>query len=1254
MRLPRRAVRHLKVAYGYLQRTSGDRAQNMERAIALLARALEALDPALHSQQWARTQNDLASAYTDRVLGDQAENLEAAITHYMLALDVDPAICEAGEWGSFHANLAMAYRLRVRGGRAQNVDNAIAHYEQALEIFTHDDHPESWAQLQHMLGMAYSDRVNGDHARNAEDAIDHMRNALAVFTPDTHPEQWAGICGTLGLEYGDRTLGDRAQNLEDAIAFFKQALQVYTPNTNPLVTGGIHSSLGAVYLNRVRGEPGRNAEAAVQHLGQAVELLGDQNYDESSAETEARLGIAYLKLPGLRDPNVEQAIVHLSRAVAFLSVEPASELTAMARDSLGYGYINRSRGDPAQNIEQAIPLFEAAVAISGQLGDQQGCITSNLNLAAAHLRRIRGDQAENAEQAMAFLDRVLNIRSRSADPDGWAEVQVDFGIAYRERPVGDRAQNLQKAMEYCRQALEVYGRDTAPVEWARVQGLLGDLYARALLGDRAQNLEQAIEHCERALEVYTRNACPAEWASTQVSLGEVWSKRLMGESEVNFANAITRFHQALDVYTREAYPTEWARTENQLGIVYLEDLRRAGFATFPDAADQAMRHFRRALEVYTVDAYPERHATVTSNLGFASVAQGGRPDDVEQAIRELQRSLEVLRRDVKPELWAGTHINLGLAYYRRVSGDRSANLSRSAEHLGQALEVCTPEVFPAQCRVAAELLARTYFDSAAWPESLAAFDQAILAGEALLASAYTEHGRRAEASETSHLHAQAVWCLLKLRRPGEALQRLEAGKARLLAEALALGDVDLAVLPEAERTAIHSARNQVHALEADIRRDQPPVPGDGSARVAEQLRVARADLLQVLQTIRQERPGLLPTGAAEQEILRLVPPGGALVAPVVTSKGGAAFVLPHDTKEVSADQVLDLPSLTESALGSLLSAETGMARLYSFDQEDDNSRLLDTPTAQLWELLMGRIHDRLVALGLQPGAPITLVPQGGLALLPLHAAWRVDKGQRRYILDDWTLTYSPSAYALMMSRRRLSDPRRRELSLLAVADPTGDLPHARHEVDDVSAEFVADRCQILRGPDATRARLLEAASGHSYLHLACHGAYNWADPMASHLMLAGRDPFTLAEIISDLDLERARLVALSACETGLTDRAAPDEYFGLPAGFLQAGAPAVLASLWPVSDLSTSLLIGRFYRHHLGDHHDPATALREAQLWLREARTTELRLGERWELEWRRSDDPAAFQAARYWRAHPDEVPFAHPYHWASFICVGE
>ncbi len=185
----------------------------------------------------------------------------------------------------------------------------------------------------------------------------------------------------------------------------------------------------------------------------------------------------------------------------------------------------------------------------------------------------------------------------------------------------------------------------------------------------------------------------------------------------------------------------------------------------------------------------------------------------------------------------------------------------------------------------------------------------------------------------------------------------------------------------------------------------------------------------------------------------------------------------------------------------------------------------------------------------------------------------------------------------------------------------------------------------------TKLVVKSGVAGAVYLHLSCHGSFNWGNPMDSALYLAHDEPLKLSEIISDLNLNSTRLVTLSACETGISDvRQSPDEYLGLPAGFLQAGAPAVVSSLWTVDDRSTALLMERFYRNHLEKGMTLSAALREAQLWLRDA--TRKELGDYYKTFIRMSAEEA-FDAFIEISGAPDDKPYANPFYWAAFTFTG-
>ncbi len=70
-------------------------------------------------------------------------------------------------------------------------------------------------------------------------------------------------------------------------------------------------------------------------------------------------------------------------------------------------------------------------------------------------------------------------------------------------------------------------------------------------------------------------------------------------------------------------------------------------------------------------------------------------------------------------------------------------------------------------------------------------------------------------------------------------------------------------------------------------------------------------------------------------------------------------------------------------------------------------------------------------------------------------------------------------------------------------------------------------------------------------------------------------------VIRALDIFRMRipadLVVLSACDTGRGKVVRGEGLMGLARGFMAAGAPRVLCSLWAVDDAATAALMAAFY-----------------------------------------------------------------------------
>jgi len=316
------------------------------------------------------------------------------------------------------------------------------------------------------------------------------------------------------------------------------------------------------------------------------------------------------------------------------------------------------------------------------------------------------------------------------------------------------------------------------------------------------------------------------------------------------------------------------------------------------------------------------------------------------------------------------------------------------------------------------------------------------------------------------------------------------------------------------------------------------------------------------------------------------------------------------------------------------------------------------------ERVLAKVGQRLMAPILATLPPnitkLIILPTSGLAILPLHAAFLSEDASAR-VCDRYLVSYAPSVEVLASLQAKAAKAHGSDL--YAVVNPEQDPNLAYTSIEGVAILSLFKGQGVFHaGQAATKEAVIHDAYGRAYLHFACHGTYNWDDPSDSGLALAnGR--LTLADLQNGIvDLSTARVVTLSACETGLSDifQGSADEYVGLPAGFMLSGVPSVVSSLWEVNDLSTMLLMERFYHLHLNEGEDIPTALQHAQIWLRDVTAGELakRFAEEEEAQLAKTSDRMPIEAAsdffaRFVRLNPTDQPFSHPYYWAAFTFNG-
>jgi CHAT domain-containing protein/tetratricopeptide (TPR) repeat protein len=302
---------------------------------------------------------------------------------------------------------------------------------------------------------------------------------------------------------------------------------------------------------------------------------------------------------------------------------------------------------------------------------------------------------------------------------------------------------------------------------------------------------------------------------------------------------------------------------------------------------------------------------------------------------------------------------------------------------------------------------------------------------------------------------------------------------------------------------------------------------------------------------------------------------------------------------------------------------------------------------------------------------IIIIPHRFLHLVPLHAV-PLNDGSRW--CDSVPIAYAPSASVLQhllrsRCRKRVANSANsgsqetRKVVAISYAPPSGGTSLLFHRLE---TEAIIDAVggELVEGPEATLGRVKEAIEDANYIHFACHGTFDSKAPLEAALELAAGDGgddngarqcarLTLGEIFQSVRLPKAPLVVLSACETGLTKiEKRHEEYVGLPAGFLYAGASTVICTLWRVSDAATWFLMRSFARE-IAVGGDPANALHCAQQKLkilsREDVLQEIARAAEEECDVSRRE-----QMIQEGQALPhDEFPFSGPYWWAGFTAQG-
>jgi len=234
---------------------------------------------------------------------------------------------------------------------------------------------------------------------------------------------------------------------------------------------------------------------------------------------------------------------------------------------------------------------------------------------------------------------------------------------------------------------------------------------------------------------------------------------------------------------------------------------------------------------------------------------------------------------------------------------------------------------------------------------------------------------------------------------------------------------------------------------------------------------------------------------------------------------------------------------------------------------------------------------------------LSIVCDRELSRLPFAALW--DGEAQRYVVERYRVKTEPSA-AFFLAAQTAARTKNDRRTALVVGNPALDsaasrlepLPGAEREAQSVA--HIYKNATLLIGNAARRDTVLALLRTANVFHFAGHAVFTGDRPELSFLALTsapatGAPGALTAREISQLRLSNLELVVLSACQTLSARTSRTGGVAGLAASFLRAGAPAIVSTLWDVSDDVTGPLLTAFHQR-LAAGIPPADALREAQL----------------------------------------------------------
>jgi CHAT domain-containing protein/Tfp pilus assembly protein PilF len=910
-----------------------------------------------------------------------------------------------------------------------------------------------------------------------------------------------------------------------------------------------------------------------ERVSEVAKAAGDYRVEVKSEESSAKPGRYEMRIEDLRPATDEDR----TRVKAERVYGQGEEL-------------RRTKKDWAQ----AAASYQQALAIWRSLPDR-----GEEGLALYRLGTMR-EKLGDAPQALELYDQSIAAYQAAGDPSGEAAgLNRRGGILNAQQKTGEALASFQRALEIFRKLEDPHGQASS----------LNNIGAVHTALDRTR---LAVEAYEEALGLWRKLGDTQNEGRTLLNLGGLYVPQGKLQEARDTLEASRRIAE------QSADAELLCTALSNLGEL---DLRQDRFA-------EGRTNLEKAL-VLQRQAGDEQGAAVTlSHLGIARLKAG----DLDGSWKTEEEALALFRKlgDTAGEGIALS--NLGRVHYARDQDREAVARQREARAL---FEKAGDRQGMALSRFGA---ARSLARLGDLKEARQELEPALDLIENLRDDAPSLGFRTSYFATKQHYWDLYVDILMGLHEEALALQATERRRARSLLDALAEAgaavesgtDPGLASEIRVAEQRLRVAETRRSTMMASGGGDAPLVAIEGEIRGL----LTRLDVLRTRMRGRNPRvaelapPAPLTVGEIQKNLvdvntLLLVYSLGEERSFLWTVSPGKieSYTLPGRQQiEDAARQLLDL--LPRASREAQISEQRAAKAL---------SALVLAPAA---ERIAG--FRRLLIVG---DGTLQLVPFGAL---PVPGPGEQTAGRDRLLVESHELVSLPSASVLAMLRRREEGRTRKPLEDLRIAiiadpvfraddprvqgngapkvpsplpvelsrsardlgiDPIERLPYTRQEAEAILGMVKQGRPLKAFDFDAIP-ELLTGGSlrGYHIIHIATHSLLDSREPELSGIVFsmvdakgAPRDGFLRLHEIYNLGLD-AGLVVLSACETGAGKEVRGEGLLGITRGFMYAGVPQLVVSLWKVEDRSTAELMKRFYHQLLEKGHPPAEALRQAQL----------------------------------------------------------